>query len=610
MFLCDDFYSFCAKIIYKTKESYIVTEKKINDKDELGYEIYLETEKHSKENIIGNLKLNNSFIVEFENEHDIEANWLYKKAIDMPDDFSLDDYVRNKNKKGRLDFLNISSNYRICVKMYIYSLLVEEGHGESSVTGEFYKLKEFTDFLNKTQYIYDIKSITEKHVMQYLNELKHKIINTFVLKDGITIETGHKKFSTVRKFLLNMYREGVGELFFIEKIDVAELLPLGKPQFYYKGKELEKYYILKEKKHNDKTLEYSVLIEILDSMSKWNDEKLKCLVTILINTGLRVSEALNLDVDCFSELAQEEKEILEKNNIDLDFISSDKKGLYWLDKYLVSKTKKGDWDKGSPMLIGEKTKEAIETLSFLSLEAREKSKGKREETKIFASLNGKRVTVLSREAYAVRRNKICNDLNVPYFHFHQFRHTFAKILYDSGVPFPFIKKYLNHIYTDMTAHYINTSKNDKMKTYVEFVESEQISSPNEKAKELHNELKVAMNSEYFQLMAFDSRLQVLDLIMQNKELGLNVMDHGICLMPSGMACPNNFTEVDSCLDEMCGKFIATENTIPHIINLIDYRTKAINELEKFNFTEAARFNNKKLKQLSNTLNILKGNENE
>ena len=101
-----------------------MTEKKINDKDELGYEIYLETEKHSKENIIGNLKINNSFIVEFENERDIEANWLYKKAIDMPDDFSLDDYVRNKNKKGRLDFLNISSNYRICVKMYIYSLLV------------------------------------------------------------------------------------------------------------------------------------------------------------------------------------------------------------------------------------------------------------------------------------------------------------------------------------------------------------------------------------------------------------------------------------------------------------------------------------------------------
>lgn len=81
-------------------------------------------------------------------------------------------------------------------------------------------------------------------------------------------------------------------------------------------------------------------------------------------------------------------------------------------------------------------------------------------------------------------------------------------------------------------------------------------------------------------------------------------------MPSGMVCPNNFTEVDSCLDEMCEKFMATENTIPHINNLIDYRTKAINELEKFNFTEAARFNNKKLKQLSNTLNILKGNENE
>ncbi|WP_418187225.1 tyrosine-type recombinase/integrase [Aliarcobacter lanthieri] len=547
----------------------------------------------------------------FSHEKDfLLVNWLYNKAVEIPDDFSLEKYSRNKSNNDYIRFLKIDSCYRIYVKMYIYSLLVEERHGENSITDEFGKIKEFIEFLIKEQFVFDIRDIKKSDFLSFVDKVKYLISNKFTLKEGININTGAKKISSIRKFLLNMFNEGVSELSFIQDIEVSKLIPVNSPEYFYEGEMLDRYYESIEKDYEDKRLSYPHLIEILETMTEWDDLELECLITILVNTGLRVSEALNLQVGCYSKATEEEYAAFLESRIDAEIIASDEKTIYWLDNYFASKTKKSEWTIGNPILIGQKTKEAIDFLIIHSADAREDLKGKHGESKIFATFRNNKAIVPKVHYFNYKKKKVCERLDIPKFSFHQFRHTFAKMLYDSGVPLAFIKKYLNHIYTDMTAHYTGTSMEDKMKTYIEFAESEKVESLNIKVKELHRELKNAIDSEDFQAMSFENRLDLLDMVIENSNLGINVMDHGICLLQNGTPCPNNYLDINSCIDELCGKFVVTEKSISYINNLIEYRTNAISELENLNFIEAANFNKKKLSQLNSTLNLLKKENDE
>lgn len=540
----------------------------------------------------------------------LEDNWLYKKALKMPDNFLLEKYSRIKGRNPKINFLSIDSGFRVYVKMYIYSLVVEESNGESNALSEFAKIKEFVEFLIGEQFVFNIKDISENNVESYVEKIRGKISSRFDSKDGINIETGRKKASSIRKFLLNMFNEGVSELAFIQNMQASRIMPPDNPEFYYDSETLEKYYGLKKEKKENRGLSYARLVEILETMPQWNDVELECLVVILANTGLRVSEALNLDVDCCSSATEDEYVAFFENKMDIELVSSDSNSIYWLDNYLASKTKKSTWCQGNPIMIGQRTKDAIDILVAHSANARSSLKGKHGETKIFATFREGIAFVPTPDYFGYRRKRACEKVGIPNFGFHQFRHTFAKMLYDSGIPLAFVKKYLNHIYTDMTAHYTNTSMEDKMRTYVEFAESRQVDSPNLKAKDLHYDLKNAMDSEDFHAMSYENRLELLDMIVENNGFGINIMDHGICLLPNGTPCPNNYLDVNSCIDELCGKFIATEKSIPHINNLIEYRTVAIDELEKLNFFEAVNFNKKKLDQLNNTLKKLEGDFSE
>ena len=88
-------------------------------------------------------------------------------------------------------------------------------------------------------------------------------------------------------------------------------------------------------------------------------------------------------------------------------------------------------------------------------------------------------------------------------------------------------------------------------------------------------------------MAIEERSQLLEMLSDSMDMDIHAMDHGMCLIPKGTTCPNNFIEVNSCFEQNCGQFATTENSIPHFTRMVKYKEGWIKDFENTGHLAAA-----------------------
>jgi hypothetical protein len=190
-----------------------------------------------------------------------------------------------------------------------------------------------------------------------------------------------------------------------------------------------------------------------------------------------------------------------------------------------------------------------------------------------------------------------------------FRHTYAKILDDKGVEIECIKKYMNHKTMNMTAGYINHSTEEKADKFKRFVEVDRFEGhAKEKADTYKKRLSDAFENKEFQGMTVSSQVELLEMISGDMEMNIQIMDHGICFLPNLTQCPHNYTDINSCIEEHCDKFVTTPLSIPYLEKQVHTKTKFVEELKTKGFNKAYKRNKDKLLKTESILKGLKEDE--
>ncbi len=537
-------------------------------------------------------------------------NDVVAMTLDMPDKYDTNYFKRGGHDEGPINFLLILESSRPFVKLWIQSLIVDYGSAPNTARGIIWSLRTLVDFMYTEFGIKAVVDIKERHFRDFIRYLKNRV-SMIEEEDSLGMETAFKLGLEAKRFLSFLEDEEVAYFGFLQKINIPKILPNDKPKFYFSGEALAQY-AAEAKERKRKPIPYPDLIMILDSQDQWNDIYTESLITILSHTGLRVKEGLNLEIDAINPVADMEAKAASDKLKIKGGILPDWSNFYWLDNYKVSKPKQRGWKQGTPILVSQKVKDAIDRLTKHSKKARDALKGSGNEKKLFAHFNEQnkmKPGLLSDATIRYRLSRLSEKFSFPHFTPHQLRHTFAKLLHDSGIPLEYIRKYLNHIHSDMTSGYIERSEKANMEKYEEFSKMTTFAGGGKvRAEELRDRMVEAFSNTDFKAMTAETATQILEMIMDQEDMWISIMDHGICFMPKGTKCPNDYTEINSCLEENCGQFATTEGSIPHLTDLINYREQAIADLERMGFEEAACYNQKKLDKSINILKELKGGQ--
>lgn len=315
-------------------------------------------------------------------------------------------------------------------------------------------------------------------------------------------------------------------------------------------------------------------------------------------TGLRISEILTLKYDCL--------EIDDENN-------------YWLN-YTSSKTKKEPITE--KIIISKETKSTTEKLINLSQPYRDYIYNANTElyngikNNIFFSISNRKdkiITVPRSNEWSVKelkrfikRNDIqfrkeTNKYILYPLKSHQFRHTFAKNLINSGVPIRVIERHYAHVSIDMTNNYI-TLKNKKLESdYIDtFLKSDYIYSSGsigDEFKDIVNNLKLEKDLS-----------DIIDEL--SKRFGINPLPMGMCLMDFKKGhCTNTGSE--GCYYSNCKDFVSNSNFLntfykqKELIETEIERTKD-NKFAKMTF----QVNLKKKKKLDEIINKIEARKSD
>ncbi|MCL4431473.1 MAG: site-specific integrase [Epsilonproteobacteria bacterium] len=298
-----------------------------------------------------------------------------------------------------------------------------------------------------------------------------------------------------------------------------------------------------------------------------NNAKFGILIQAL--TGLRISEVLYLKCGC---------------------VEKDNKGKYWLNAQ-VEKTE--DEPAHHQILIPQSLYDLILRLEVLTQPLREEAQ---EKTYLFYLLSHKHATGASdqaRQRYKpvpmesgkwnaqflrpfLKRNNLPftfqNSKNKTVtLSSHCFRHTFAKIaVADNGVNLSVLQTHFKHLSIEMTAHYVNLTKEDLKRSYLEgMIEGNSLyaqGKEGEQFKQKINEVKTSHN--------INELLEEL-----SKLFGINPLPFGLCLYDFKRGhCPN--LGVQSCYLIGCGDFITNESFLPNFQHEASLLEKHIDHCNK------------------------------
>lgn len=274
----------------------------------------------------------------------------------------------------------------------------QRAFSRSTVLSYYNDLISFMNFVYETYEVNDLKFITKEHIIGFLRELHRR---------GYKKSTISRKLSSLRGFFKFLERK--------EIINKNPVIGIKNP---------------KMGKHHPKVISVDQVTHLLNNSTDNSPKGLRdrALMELLYGSGLRISEALSLDID------------------DLDFGGQTLKI-------------RGKGNKERVVALTKKAKQII----LRYLEQRQAFNPKLGEKALFLGLRGKRLN--RREAIRIIK-KACLKANLPYtLSPHSLRHSFATHMLEAGADLRVVQQLLGHSRLSTTQRYTHITLGKIAKIY-------------------------------------------------------------------------------------------------------------------------------------------------
>lgn len=497
---------------------------------------------------------------------------------DVPDSWSTGEFGDNKGDRGVTHFRKFNEEIRPYIKYYVWSLIFENAYAPSTARINFYIIWDFFRYIEQHHGVFRIHEVNSHHWEKYIAFLELKVSKPNHSSDKISIQTAVAKASITLGFFNLLSGDDILEAKWVSMQDPGGYL-MQKYKMSLTPEELDEIDQRRIESKLQRAISYADLIVILETVYEYGDIYLRTATLIMAHTGLRLSEVVNLTMDCIEPvdeaMARTAKKYLEGKG---SILNPDWSQSYWLNNYKTSKTKRSRWTQGTPLLVNKKVYDAIFELSKYTEDYRMVS-GKRE---LFLKEYGGEIKHLSTSSIQHSRRQLSMHTKLPRYTEHRFRHTFASMLYDDNVHPSYIKKYLNHVSEDMVQTYIHVEKKQKQTALKKYLDgSLKLEGPEGEAMTLvKKDMSSATESEYWASWSVDKKVELFEVVLRRNNISISIMPHGACVLPSGENCPNNYGEIEVCFLSGCEHFTPTEESIPFFSDMLTNTKESIKKLEK------------------------------
>lgn len=515
------------------------------------------------------------------------SEYLLKKAKGIPDKKW---YPRSKyHESEQLLSVNFKSNpskLKIYIKAFAYELSYYYQLEPSTIHQHLtaiYGLMEGSKDFDGLNIESDFKTLFETYILHLYEGVKNTVIGD-KKKKRYAIQTARDHSLGILRFIifLNSYsdKHHWGKEYIHTKIFPSKIAK------YFDSTELQVYRNeLRSLLNKGKTqaIPYNILYDVMKFVYKLPPSYIKTAIIIAAHTGLRMSEIRGLEIDCLTKVSETEIKTVDNYLATMKraiVIRPDFSESYWLSGHLIFKGNRESPAEGAPILVGKEVKHAIDELIQITSKIREKADSR---MLFINKIRNKQnpYGIRSYGALLLDRNKLVEQ-GMPFVKFHQFRATFATILYDLKVPIGMIEKYLNHVSSDVTAGYI-ASKKERSISLMNSVLSGRVAgvTRDESFHRFEQKLRSAVAAPEFAGMSFGSQASLFERLMKEHEIKISLSDHGHCVLPASEICPHGYEEVSPCHTSGCEKFKPDPEEKPFFVNLLSLREGQRDEIEKF-----------------------------
>lgn len=494
----------------------------------------------------------------------------FNKLIDFRDEWEKDIWeAKNLNKEygvyfnqaashTKMDFTAIKNmRFREETKQYLKRRLLSNDLTWGSARNYLNCIPSFLDFIFSLEPDWDnLTKLTRNHIEKYLEQLNKD------LKDNQRV-TNSRHYIIKAVSLVKKYLQGLQEVYsdLAPEKDIRVLIfPEDKPK--YKRRPDKVNYIPDD-----------VLEQLFDNLS-YLHEDVQPIIWISFKTGLRLSDTLRLNFDCLVKLNGKYQIVtdISKTNVQDHSIPIDE-DLANILAVLIDKSKKYSNEENNPN-------------RFVFVRYRGVRKGRPYSNGwVSEKLND----------LASERRIVDEKGNIYQFKIHQFRHTYAVKMLNSGADILTVQELLAHASPEMTIRYAKLLDGTKRKVFEEAMKNGLFSFDfNGEMKQVNSDEEVP--SDLLEMLWRDHKLNAID------------NPYGSCHARINGNCP--YSEEPPCLTcnggspckDLAIGFSDLDKQKYEL--LIKTATKTIDILEGRGRTEIAEKNKKNLERYQNILNTI------
>lgn len=315
-------------------------------------------------------------------------------------------------------------------------------------------------YVTKWLYTYKIKSVKrstfdihEKMFLRYINpkigNVKFKDITDTDLQEILNKTSETKAYSTVRKV-----KETINQIwgFAYDRKDIEKnlLATLSMPIESQCGKRTKEIIVYQE---DEIRKMYDVIIDFYNTKHYY---RISPLFIFLVNTGLRIGEALVLEYDDidFNNKTVSITKTLSRVKIREDLPDNDERSY----EYIITEPK-------------TKTSRRIVDLNHMAIWALKELDRRNQEQGIISSkyvFSSEQGNFFNPRSIEDTMKRVCKRADIEYYGLHSLRHTFASRCFQKGIPVEIVSKILGHaspaITTKVYIHIMPHMKRDAVLT--------------------------------------------------------------------------------------------------------------------------------------------------
>lgn len=482
----------------------------------------------------------------------------------------LDKFGIKRNKaSARSHYLNFAKinnyHFREISKEYIKQRLVANNRfSTSNADGYLNALVKFFNLLSNLEPDWkDLSKLERRHILKYLEYLRSH-----------TAKFEHKKSNPdyyIRQSII-MVNKFLDDLQFLQnpKAPTKPIRQLIHPQ--------DKPNLSKRNNNKIKHIPDIVLEQLFANLSKLPEE-IQAVILIMAKTGLRISDALGLDHNCLFKVNDKYHIMtdIEKTNTINHIIPIDEQLANVIGKWIDHSIKFSNQDNNPHNFI------------FIS------KLGKRKGYPIAP------ITILSHlNDLAIDNNITDESGKLWHFSNHQFRHTYAVKMINSGVDIVTIQQLLAHTSPEMTLRYAKLNDESKRKAFETLIKN--------------NVYTFGANNEVIEVEIDGENIpsEIVDALWSEHKLNAIDNPYGTCHARLNGDCP--IAEEPPCLTCNGGspcKDLAigfSDLDVNKYELLIQSTTKAIDILTKNGREDVAEKNKQNLKRYKDILQTIKSNK--